>query len=404
MDRPKLRRLERYRLDRDDEQLLVLRDPLELCEPFAVDAEFTPVLDALDGQRSLAQIRQSLMMRGVLEVDAEDLQLFVEDLAEAGLLDDEHFRARWSVAHDDFLDQEQRLPRRAGLLYPEDPGALARWLAPALPGQEAPSAEASADAPPLAIVTPHQPPPLVADGLRRLLGLLPDPARYRRVVILATDHSPGLLPYASADKDWVTPLGLVPADLELLAALDERVPWLLREQIRLRASDPLEWTTLLLRALWGERCPPVLPIACGQTRLTTRDGRDQADELVGALETLLGPATAAGEVLWWTAAELSHIGPAFGHPELPAREAVEAEDRAILAPLLDGRPGELVRRCMERPSARWPSGAAALATLAELLPLDARASLIDYQVLEAPGDRPGWIGAAALAVRAQQVC
>jgi hypothetical protein len=301
---PKLRRLERLRLRRGEDDLLVLRDPLELAEPFAVDAIYEPVLDALDGQRTLAQIRQSLLMRGLVSVDLSDLEAFVAELGEVGLLDDDRFRELWSEVHDAFIEEEVRAPRRAGLLYPDDPAALREWLAPVLPEQISARLAAGESGPgygavPIAVVVPHQPPPLLAGSLRRLLAKLPAPEQYRRVIILATDHAPGLLPYASADKDWATPLGPVACDLELLAKLDDRLPWLLREQTRLRSADPIEWATLLLRALWGDRCPPVLPLACGQTRLTSQDGAERARELIGELATLLGPGEG---VLWWTAA------------------------------------------------------------------------------------------------------
>lgn len=400
MRKPKLRRLERLRIEREGEVLLVLRDPLELCEPFAIDAAYEPVLDALDGQRSVAQVRQSLLMRGIVRVDAEDLEDFVDELEHAGLLDDEHFRARWEAAHLEFVDTEQRLPRRADLLYPADPAQLRSWLAPALPERTKGTATHAGEpamrwgAKPIALLAPHQPPPRVAQGLRQLLARLPDPSSYRRVVLLATDHAPGLLPHASADKDWVTPLGTLGCDLELLAALDQRLPWLLREQMRLRVSDVLEWTTLLLAALWGPRCPPILPIACGQTRLTTREGAEHGETLALALEELLGKATRAGEVLWWTSAELSHAGPAYGESSLPERETIEALDLELLEPLLEQRASEVAKRCMEREAKRRPSGAAALTTLARMLPSSYRADLVRHELLAAPGQEPGWLGCA----------
>lgn len=395
---------------RGDELLLVLRDPLELAEPFAIDAIHEPVLDALDGQRSLAQVRQSLLMRGLACIELADLEDFVADLSEAGLLDDDRFREAWAASHAAFVDEEIRAPRRAGLLYPEHPEALHTWLRACLPqasprAANPPKGLYAAEAPtrawvraPIAIVAPHQPPPSIAASLRRLLSGLPPPEQYRRVVILATDHAPGLLPYASADKDWATPLGTVACDLELLAKLDQRVPWLLREQTRLRLSDPIEWVTLILRALWGDRCPPVLPIACGQTRMTTQDGALSARELICALDDLLGESTRAGEVLWWTAAELSHVGPAYGHQQLPPREQVEADDRRLLAPLLDNHPELLAKLCMERPAATRPSGAASLITLADLLPEHYQATLIDYQALPAPGEDSGWIGCPTIKI------
>ncbi len=382
-----------------DEELLVLRDPLELAEPFAVDAIYEPVLDALDGQRTLAQIRQSLLMRGLAVVELEDLEDFVEDLGELGLLDDDRFRARWSEMHDEFADAEIRAPRRAGLLYPDDPAALREWLGPVLP-ERRPSANAAMEqgpgygSVPIAVVVAHQPPPALGDSLARLLASLPGPEHYERVIILATDHSPGLLPYASADKDWDTPLGPVACDLELLAKLDDRLPWLLREQTRLRVADSIEWATLLLRALWGDRCPPILPLACGQTRLTSQDGAEKARELMTELAGLVDPR----EVLWWTAAELSHVGPAYGHAQLPTREQVEAEDRALIGPLLDNQPQLLARACMDRAAAKRPSGTAALATLADVLPAGYRATLMGLDVLPAAGEVPGWIGCATVRI------
>ena len=396
MDRPKLRGLERLRLRRDDEDLIVLRDPLGLCEPFAIDAVYEPVLDALDGQRTVAQVRQSLLMRGRGSVDLDDLLEFVAELGELGLLDDDQFRALWATAHDTFVEQELREARLAGLLYPSEPEQLRAWLGPALPTR-AGSQDHSGGAP-LAIIAPHQPPPSCAGALRRLLAGLPEPERYNHVVILATDHSPGLLPYAVSDKDLATPLGPVRADLGLLATIEDRLDWPFREQIRLRTCDPLEWSALLLRGLWGDRCPPVLAVACGQTRLTSADALTHAREFDALLHQLLAEPSRAGKVLWWVAAELSHVGPAFGQAELPNPVQLERDNRSMLAALLDNRPHELAASLMDRPANLRASGSAALVALAQQLPPDYRATLLDYQAVAAAGDEPGWIGCVTVRV------
>lgn len=395
MDRPKLRRIERHPLERAGESLLVLRDPLDVVEPFAIEARYAPVLDALDGTRTLAQVRQSLLMRGVVEVDAEDLAEFVDEIAELGLLDDDTFRTRWAELHAAFEAAEAREPRRAGLLYPDDPDELRAWLAPALPRSHAAESEGAT---PVAVVAPHQPPPHVAGLLRALLEQLPPPSTWKLVVILATDHAPGLLPFAATDKDPHTVLGPLRCHLPLVDELEQRVPWLLREQIRHRSADAIEWTTLLLRALWGDACPPVLPILCGQTMLTRHEGREQSDELLGALELALGEETEKGRVLWWAAAELAHAGPAFGLPAT-TREQVEARDDDLLEPLVAGRTEQLVRRCMEVPASERPSGTAALSTLVQMLPLGTRATLVGHEVVPAPGGLAGFIGCAGVVFR-----
>lgn len=398
MTRPKLRRIERHPLERPGESLLVLRDPLDVVEPFAIDARYAPVLDALDGTRTLAQVRQSLLMRGVVDVDAEDLAEFVDEIAELGLLDDDTFRARWAELHAAFEAAEVREPRRAGLLYPDDPDELRAWLAAALPRASMGAHAGSGEGTPIAVVAPHQPPPQIAGLLRALLEQLPPPSTWKVIVILATDHAPGLLPFAATDKDQRTQLGPLRCHLPLVDELEQRVPWLLREQIRQRSADAIEWTTLLLRALWGDACPPVLPIACGQTMLTRDEGREQSDELLGALELLLGEQTERGRVLWWAAAELSHAGPAFGLPAT-TRAQVEARDRELLEPLLAGRTEQLVRRCMEVPASERPSGTAALSTLVQMLPLGTRASLVGHEVVDAPGGVEGFIGCAGVVFR-----
>ena len=404
MGRPKLRRLERATLRRAGEELLVLRDPLELSEPVAIDTRFAPVLDALDGERTLAQVRQSLRFRGLVEVDADDLDEFVREIGEAGLLDDDRFRELWARAHDEFVEQPTRAARRAGLLYPDTPDELRTWLAPVLPPRRPASAAEEATpswgGPTIAVLAPHQPPVALPELVRPLLASLGDPRAIERVIVLATDHSPGLLPYASTDKDWETPLGTVAADLALLAQLDERLPWLLREQIRLRLADPIEWVCVLLRALWGDRCPPIVPLACGQTRLTQHEGRVRADEMLATLSSLLEPSTSDRRTLLWTAAELSHLGPAYGHETLPARDELEVLDRRALDALLTNKPSHLAKRCMDRPASQRPSGTAALVTLAELLPLGYRATLIAHQLLDAPGDLPGLISCAAVRFQA----
>src|SRR5687767_14931911 len=129
MDRPKLRQVDRYELRRGDEDLLVVRDPLGLAEPFAIDADFGVVLDLLDGTRTLPQIRQSLLMAHSIDLPAEDLADFIADLGDHGLLDDDQFRDLWADAHADFVEADERPPTLAGVVYPDHPGELAAVLA-----------------------------------------------------------------------------------------------------------------------------------------------------------------------------------------------------------------------------------------------------------------------------------
>lgn len=391
MDRPKLRKVERLTLSRGEEQLLVLRDPLALSAPVALDADFAPVLDMLDGQRSVAQIRQSLLMRGTLDIPQEDLQDFVADLHDSGLLDDERFRQLWEAEHRRFVEAPRRPAQLAGTFYPETRDALQRLLDDLLPHDDA---RFDDDSELVGVLCPHQPLDLAGSVLDQTLRGLPPASALEAIIVLGTDHSPGLTPFALCDKDYDTPLGPVRAARRVVQAMDRRLDWVLREQMRHRQAASLELTAVLLRHLYGDECPPVLMVACGLTALSGGDAQSQVDEFIGNLEVLFDDE----RVLWWTSAELSHAGPAYGHAALDAttREAVVAHDHACLESLMTGRPEQLMRRCLEDHGQGRPSGTAALNTLCRLLPVGYRASLAAYETLDEPAGQPGQLGMAGV--------
>lgn len=396
MDRPKLRKVDRTVLRRGDEQLIVLRDPLGIAEPAAFPQEAAQVLDMLDGQRTAAQIRQSLLLRDRMDLSLSDLKALVAELAEAGFLEDDHFRGMWDAARRAFMAGELRPPRFAGLLYPEAAGELGAALTAALPQ---PAARLRRGSDVIGVLCPYQPIEGRAGALvDATLRELPPAAELDLIVLLGTDHHPGLLPFAITDKRYATPLGALPVDVALVAALERRLPWIRREELRHREGMSLELGALALTHIYGDACPPVLTVLCGQAALSAGDGEDKTDAFLATMEYLL----AGRRVLWWISAELSHAGPAFGRPALAPGDlkALGERDLACLESLAAGRPEQLVARCMENDETLGrPSGAAALSTLARLLPVGYRAELAEYLTLRSPGREEGWIGLVGMRFR-----
>lgn len=391
MDRPKLRKVDRYAHTRGTEELVIVRDPLGLAEPFALDAELTPVLEMLDGTRTLAQIRQSLLMTQGLDLPADDLAEFVEQLRAGGLLDDAEFRERWAALHSDFLQAAVRPPTLAGLVYPAAPDALAAQLERSIPSGVS---RTRPDSTVLGVLVPHGPIEPVGPLLDETLRGLPPPETLEHVVILGTDHGPGLLPYAATDKAYRTPLGELPVAIDLLGALRRRVPWVLREQVRHRDALSLELAVLYLRHLYGERCPPVLPVLCGATALT--DPEQQAAR--ERFELALGALCEDRPVLWWLSAELGHAGPAYGRPPLsdPHRVELLERDAELLAALRHGDDDHLVRTCLRDHPQGPPSGGPPLVAAARMLPAGYRGELVRQTSYAAPGPTPGVVGVAGV--------
>jgi hypothetical protein len=391
MDRPKLRKVERMRLSRDGTPLLVLRDPLRLSDPVAIDELFGPVLDLMDGQRTLAQIRQSLLLSGTLDVDAGDLQAFAEDLSEGGLLDDEHFLDLWQAEYERFDAKESRPSQLGGIAYPETARELSTLVAQCVPD---PASRFDPDSKLLGVLCPHQPIDVAASVLSATLVDLPPADRIDGIVVLGTDHNAGLLPYVLTGKDYDTPLGSVPGWHQMVDLIEARVEWVRREEMRHRHADSIELAAVLLRHLYGDACPPVLPILCGLSSLRSGDDADQVDELLATLEVLLGRE----RVLFWGSAELSHAGPAYGFPPLDSNAASEVRDHdnECIDSLVRGRLDQMVRRCLDDRGQGRRSGTAAMNTLARLLPVGYRAKLAAYEAVNEPGGEPGQLGIAGV--------
>ena len=374
--RPKLRRVERDERTLDGERVLLLRDPMDVAESFALDAEFAPVLELLDGTRTVLQIRQSLHMRGVLDLPVDALTDFVHDLSAQGWLDDDAFRDKWAALHADFLDEDPRAPRFAGLLYPREPDAIRSAYAAVLGDRPRISPSSSL----VGLLVPHGPLELVGEILAETLLDLPPAEDLDCVVVLGTDHGPGLLPFAAARRGFDTPLGVVPADEALLDALERRIEWAFREEVRHRGAHSIELSALTLRALYGDAVPPIVPVLCGAGVLRAR-GSEAAERFVATLELLLEGRRA----LIWGSAELSHGGVAYGRPPLDAAgvTALEDRDRDCLDDFVHGRLRALSRKCtLDHPQGR-PSGGAVMSALRQLLP-NARGELSHYRAIPIP--------------------
>ena len=391
MDRPKLRKLERHRLERDGEALLVLRDPLGVSEPVAFPEAAAPILDLLSGERTPDQIRQTLLFRGQ-HFDREEVDGLLQDLGDAGLLDDAKFRDRWRSMHAEFIAAKTRPSRFAGLLYPADPTELAEHLEGLL-GPAKMRLQAGSDL--TGIVIPHQPFERCAELLDRTLCGLPEATEIDCVVVLGTDHHPGLTPFTTTDKSFETPLGPVASDRARVAKLSRRIEWIRREEIRHREAVSIEIAAVLLRYLYGSKTPPILPILCGHSALLVGDAGAAAEEF----QALCADLSENPRVLWLAVAELGHCGPAYGRPPIEEHtaELLAERDRGILDALARAQLHELQRRCLDDDMTLGiPSGAAVLMTLARLLAVGFRGQLSAYEILSAPGDGDGLLGIAGL--------
>ena len=393
-ERPKLRKVDSISVQRESEAIIVLRDPLFLCDPIAIDKEYLPVLRLMDGTRSTAQIRQSVLMRLGLDIDIEDLHQFVHDIGDHGLLEGQTFRDLWEHTHQRFIEAPFRPSMWGNVLYPENSIELRNMLSHCLPE----TADRFVDIDPVVgLVCPYQAFENCSDIYRSSIRRLPQPKNLDAILILGTDHVSGLTPFSLVNKSFQTPLGIVSTADRILKRLIERLPWITREEIRHRSAVSIEMSVILLQHIYGEQCPPIIPVLCSQNvgNLAANDQSIEIDQFLAEAELILQHH----RILTWASAELSHVGPAYGTTDhdVSTLKQIANDDVNCLAAISEGRPQLFMERCMNRSvSLGRPSGTATFATLMQLLPVGYRTSLDVYTAMPHLGPEKGQLGLAAM--------
>lgn len=352
MIRPKLRKLDRFPLEREGESLLVLQDPHRLDDPLAVDPLLAEYLDMMDGKRSVAQIRQSLLMRGRPALPLDELQAVVDTLEECGFLEDDHFRARWAQALREFEANPALEPVLRGVAYPGEQEPLHQGFA----SLHSPPSEPEASA----LIWPYSPYPFMGPnaGASAALGALPDPQRVDGILLLVTSHHDGATPYQILDKRFATALGPVPGARDIAQALIRPRPWLAQEPLRWKGEQALEVPLLALRARYGDACPLVLPLLCGRACFSPKQDEAQvlqSASLLAELENLLGTQR------WLLIASAQ-----LGHETLDQKDSL---DPSLLRALEQKQESFFFPKRMAKiPSQQRPAGAPVLATFLSILP------------------------------------
>ena len=301
------------------------------------------VASRLDGGSAILDIADRLSGEGGggCSVSCSDVAGIVAALSEALFLEDAHFHDFREQADRDFRAMAVRPPGSAGSAYPDDPAALAaeldRMMAEAPPPEEQPGKRAGF---PLGVVAPHIDYARGAHGYGQAYGLLRNRPAPRAVVVIGTAHLPMNERYALCEKDFATPLGVVPVDHGLCASLRSALrPHcdLDRDVLTHRGEHSVELQAVWLRHIYGDKTR-IVPLVANSLGEFLEGGLDPAlvaaDPAIQALAKCLAGFSATGEVMLLASADLSHIGPRFGDENEISNQYladVEAADREYLA-------------------------------------------------------------------------
>lgn len=297
----------------------------------------------LDGRRCGRDIQTELARRLGHDVEREELLHLVQILDENLLLATPRFESAYSAAVRRYLAAEQRDNRErwpdAAALREE----LERILAPGM---------AVAARPVRGIIAPHldyaRGAPCYADAYAALAAAGPAD----RYVILGTNHYGRRQATVATQKDFRTPLGLVPTDRGFLSRLSAKLGSVITDgEFDHAAEHSVELQVHMLQVIADDKPFEIVPVLCpdptGPTGMRPADGVGvDLDAFARALAELLNDEQDQRRTVVIAGADMSHVGQRFGDSEPTTAEflsAVARSDRALLDLLESHQEDQFVR-------------------------------------------------------------
>ena len=337
---PKLRALDARPISHNGQPSILLRDPLQLSErTIVIPQALSAALVLFDGTRSADAVSASLAVRLGLRVPPGTLDRLLTALDDALLLDN----ARFAQAHEAALSAYRQAPHRpmssAGESYPADADELRQAL------------QGYLDAVPGVIPTEQSLRGLVSPHIDYARGGLVYAAVWKRaslsvqaadlVVLLGTDHYGQGNLLTLTRQHYATPYGLLPTDQGIVDQLAEAIgpQAAFAGELHHRGEHSIELAAVWLHHMrQGQPCE-VVPVLCGSFQpFIEAGGTPKEDATLSAFCQALRQATTGRRTLVVAAADLSHVGPAFGGAPLGLveRARLQAADEELLTCMCAG--------------------------------------------------------------------
>jgi len=400
MDKPRIRSIEAFPIEHQNQTLICLRDPTGLApEPIVLGMGAYFLATLFDGTNSLTDLQAAFTRRFGDIIASEKIRELITALDQAYYLDSPAFAERLRGVRDEFQQSPVRAAALAGLCYETDPARLRAEIEsfferPDRPGRAALAAGAPAK-PLTGLIAPHIDPRRGAAAYAWAYGELRRHERPELIVILGTAHygcGPEL--FSATRKDYLTPLGAVRTDsdfVERLAATYAELKGgrLFADELLHRNEHSIEFQALFLAWALGVEGYQVVPILVSSFHEMVLTGTAPAeDPRVARFLDALGEQLEAERrrVLIVAGVDFAHVGRKFGDPfgvEDGTAERVRREDLALIEKIKLGDPGVFFNDIARDRDARKICGLAPMYTQLALL-RGHRARMLHYDIALEP--------------------
>jgi MEMO1 family protein len=381
LDYPKLRNgLEAFPVDRQGRRLIVLRDGMGYArDSLLIPPQLAMLLDHMNGENSLRELQAYyLRMTGEL-LFMENLRDFIEKLDDNLFLENDRFLQILAQERNSFQHDPVRRMQFGGKSYPLDPPSLCSQLQDFFSGVRKSGTEKHTKGRNLvALMAPHI--DIAAGGVcfAHAYQTILDTSAPTTWVVLGTGHEPIENHFALTEKDFETPLGLIPCDRDYSHKLRQRSARnLLAGEYLHRKEHTIEFQTLFLS--YTQPSSQIVPLLCSFSLEEWESERTYIDETAGLLREL---AHEGNKVVGFIASvDLAHIGPRYGDRFRPHAGTVEEHlnaDRGLLESLARCDPLEFMEGAGRGGNRRRVCGMSSLYLLAKILEGSAEGEVLDH--------------------------
>lgn len=344
MSFPKLRPIDVRPFEDQGRPLLLVRDPLGLTDLSVIMPRvLAPLLGLMDGSRDAAALRAALLVRGGLNVPEETIQQLLEHLDNALLLDNARYERARAEALRSFRAAPFRPPALAGGGYPADPNELRQLLDSYLAVANVADSNAREKAAVVGLVSPHIDYQRGGPVYAQVWAAAADAVRAADLaIVFGTDHNARHSGLTLTHQSYATPYGVLPTPRQLVdllaAAVGEELAY--ADEINHQREHSIELAVTWLHHVRGGQPCHVLPILCGTFQPFIEQRRSPGDDpLLSAALEVLRQLVADGRVVVIAAADLAHVGPAFGDSfpiDYVRYLRLEAADDQLMQTVLQG--------------------------------------------------------------------
>lgn len=342
---PKIRAVQSQWIEHVGQPALLLQDRLIPGSPAVVVPQVVvPLLALCDGTRDIPAIRVAMELWTGIQLDLATVERLVSQLDEALLLENERFHRALQAALDGYRSAPFRPPALAGHSYPADPSELATMFEQLLERSAASgNGLATGARPTRGVVCPHidyeRGGQVYADVWARARDTVAESDLF---VILGTDHAGGPGEITLTRQSFQTPFGLLETDGEAVARVAEALGTeaAFGSELNHRGEHSIELAAVWVRYMVGDRSVKILPVLCGTFQpYTEGEAHPRDDGRWQAAVRALRQVAAGKRTMVVAAADLAHVGPAFGDPaplQMEERMVLKHADTAMLETVRGG--------------------------------------------------------------------